>query len=313
MKRSSRVFTAWMLATMLLVSIYSGSALAFVDREPPEPTYIETDDPPTIVDGVYDEWDLPVDFFADMYNSGNPDEIWPGFKLLSKLYLRYNCSTETLYAIVLGEPNVPVLVAGEDAFIKIPDIGLPGDKLVDGDGDGVPGAEFEWVNSNGRTANGWEASAPLAQGSYELNVHTNVWDDGESKTSAVANRGILLVIDCESTAITLASFAAEPGVGSVTLAWETGTEVDNAGFNLYRATTPEGPYTKINDTLIAAKGDPVSGASYSFLDKGASPGTYYYKLEDVDYYGVTTLHGPASVTVMPRFRRPAFRPTAPGF
>ena len=104
---------------------------------------------------------------------------------------------------------------------------------------------------------------------------------------------------------------AQGGAGQASLAWETGTETDNAGFNLYRATAEDGPYAKVNDALIAAQGDPVSGASYSFTDEGLSTGTYYYKLEDVDYSGITTLHGPASATVLPRFRRPRFRPRPP--
>jgi hypothetical protein len=116
---------------------------------------------------------------------------------------------------------------------------------------------------------------------------------------------------CEPTAITLASFAAQAGLGSVTLAWETGTEVDNAGFNLYRASAADGPFVKVNSALIAAEGDPVAGASYSFLDKGLESGAYYYKLEDVDLNGVTTLHGPVSATVLPRLRRPSYRPTLP--
>jgi hypothetical protein len=115
----------------------------------------------------------------------------------------------------------------------------------------------------------------------------------------------------EPTAVELASFAAEAGVGSVTLAWRTAAEIDNAGFNLYRATAPDGPYTKVNGALIAAEGDPVSGASYTFLDEGLSSGTYYYKLEDVDLSGVATLHGPVSVTVAPSLRRPSYRPTSP--
>jgi hypothetical protein len=113
------------------------------------------------------------------------------------------------------------------------------------------------------------------------------------------------------TAVTLAAFTAEPGVGSVTLAWETGTEIDNAGFNLYRASAADGPYVKVNHKLIAAEGDPVAGAGYSFLDKGLESGTYYYKLEDVDLNGVTTRHGPVSATVLPRLRRPSYRPTLP--
>jgi len=113
-------------------------------------------------------------------------------------------------------------------------------------------------------------------------------------------------------AITLASFTAKAGVGAVNLAWETGTEVDNAGFNLYRATAADGAYTKVNDALIAAKGDAVSGASYSYLDQRLQAGTYFYKLEDVDLSGLVTTHGPVSATILPRFRRPAYRPTWPG-
>ena len=113
-----------------------------------------------------------------------------------------------------------------------------------------------------------------------------------------------------ATAITLASFTARPSGSSVMLAWETGTELDNAGFNLYRATAADGPYTRINETLIAAEGDAVAGASYSFLDTPGY-GTFYYQLEDVDYYGVSTLHGPVEATVARPFRRPLRRPFVP--
>jgi len=112
------------------------------------------------------------------------------------------------------------------------------------------------------------------------------------------------------TAITLVSFTARAANGGVTLAWETGTEIDNAGFNLYRATSTDGPYTQINDALIPAEGDAVAGASYTFLDTPGY-GTFYYQLEDVDYYGVSTLHGPVEATVARPFRRPLRRPFVP--
>jgi hypothetical protein len=99
------------------------------------------------------------------------------------------------------------------------------------------------------------------------------------------------------TAITLASFTAEAGADHVTLAWETGTEVDNAGFNLWRSEAADGPYTRLNETLIPAEGDAVSGASYTFTDADVVKGvTYYYKLEDVDIHGVSTFHGLVSAT-----------------
>jgi hypothetical protein len=99
------------------------------------------------------------------------------------------------------------------------------------------------------------------------------------------------------TAIELLSFIAQPSTDHVTLAWQTGTEVDNAGFNLWRAEAADDTYTKLNDTLIPAQGDPVSGASYTYTDDDVIQGnTYYYKLEDVDTRGVSTLHGPVSAT-----------------
>jgi len=98
----------------------------------------------------------------------------------------------------------------------------------------------------------------------------------------------------------LTSFTAEAGADHVILTWGTGPEIDNAGFNLHRATAEDGPYTKLNDALILAKGDPESGASYVYTDTAVARGvTYYYELEDVDIHGVSTLHGPVSATLLP--------------
>lgn len=102
---------------------------------------------------------------------------------------------------------------------------------------------------------------------------------------------------CPPTAIELLSFTAEAHAdGTVTLGWETATEVDNAGFDLYRTTAEGGPYTKITSTLIPAQGDLVAGASYSYVDSPGS-GTFRYILADVDASGEITLHGPVMVEV----------------
>jgi len=99
----------------------------------------------------------------------------------------------------------------------------------------------------------------------------------------------------DTTAITLAAFTATPGESGVTVTWETGTEIDNAGFNLYRAFAAPGPYTRLNPNLIPATGSAVTGAAYSYLDVTAAPDTvYFYKLEDIDTAGVSTFHGPVS-------------------
>jgi len=103
-----------------------------------------------------------------------------------------------------------------------------------------------------------------------------------------------------ATLIDLSSFTATPKFSKVILQWSTEAETDNAGFNLYRSTSENGDYIKINDSLIPAEGTSTQGASYSFVDNEVKNRmTYYYKLEDIDLNGTSTMHGP--VTATPRW------------
>ncbi len=65
--------------------------------------------------------------------------------------------------------------------------------------------------------------------------------------------------------------------------WETETEIDTAGFNVYRSDQPDGDFELLNNGLIPSSGDATSGSSYSFVDASVTAGeTYYYRLEDVE-------------------------------
>jgi hypothetical protein len=82
--------------------------------------------------------------------------------------------------------------------------------------------------------------------------------------------------------------------------WTTASEVDHAGFNLYRGDSPDGPWMKLNQALIPPAGDPIVGGKYSYGDDTVGPGrTYYYLLEDVALNGSTTRHPPIQVTASP--------------
>jgi len=99
------------------------------------------------------------------------------------------------------------------------------------------------------------------------------------------------------TVIELSSFEAVGGLKRINLIWTTASEVNNAGFNVYRAESADGNYEKINESLIAAQGSPTQSAAYEYVDKDVkSRKTYYYKLEDVNVNGTSTLHGPVSAT-----------------
>jgi len=94
------------------------------------------------------------------------------------------------------------------------------------------------------------------------------------------------------TYIELVSFETRPQGSSIVLTWETGTEIDNAGFVIYRAIMGTFDYQQVSD-LIAAEGSPASGASYSFTDNAVEAGvTYNYWLIDVETSGKWTAHGP---------------------
>ena len=87
-----------------------------------------------------------------------------------------------------------------------------------------------------------------------------------------------------------------PTEAVVIVEWTTASEVDTAGFNLYRSEDPDGPFTRINDHLIPASPDPLLGGSYAFTDTDVVAGhTYYYQLEDVEIDGTATRHGPIEV------------------
>ena len=99
------------------------------------------------------------------------------------------------------------------------------------------------------------------------------------------------------TLINLIFFDAEPGNKNITLIWETASEIENAGFNLYRSESMNGKYKLINKQLIPTKGSSVQGSTYEFIDKNLKNGkTYYYKLEDIDTAGQSTFHGPVKAT-----------------
>ncbi len=101
------------------------------------------------------------------------------------------------------------------------------------------------------------------------------------------------------TEVRLITFTATREPRGVHLAWRTGYEVDNLGFHLYREI--DGRRTRITRSLVAGSGLMVGSGSrvtneqsYSYWDvdaAAASPAAAYW-LEDVDFNGKSTWHGP---------------------
>ncbi len=83
---------------------------------------------------------------------------------------------------------------------------------------------------------------------------------------------------------------------SVVVEWTTASELDMAGFNLYRSTLPGGPFTQVNDRLIPPSSDPLTGGTYSYSDEPVEAGkVYFYQLEAVETSGMVERFGPIEV------------------
>jgi hypothetical protein len=100
-----------------------------------------------------------------------------------------------------------------------------------------------------------------------------------------------------TTVVELTSFTAVGREAAVELLWETGSELNNLGFHLYRSLSASGPYERITEAVIPGLGSSPAGRSYSFRDSGLTNGaTYFYRLEDIETTGRSSLHGPVSAT-----------------
>ena len=101
------------------------------------------------------------------------------------------------------------------------------------------------------------------------------------------------------TRIELESFRATAAGEQVDVTWQTGLEVDNLGFNVYR--DRGGQRTRLNPSLIAGSALLVgpgvtlgAGRSYAWIDTVPADGDRYW-LEEQDLAGHSTWHGPAAV------------------
>ncbi|NLE74064.1 MAG: hypothetical protein GX604_05510 [Actinobacteria bacterium] len=97
------------------------------------------------------------------------------------------------------------------------------------------------------------------------------------------------------TAVELRSFKATAERNAIVLAWETTSEINNLGFNLYRAKKVDGERTRINAELIRSNVNPgsSSGATYEYPDTTFTGNrTFYYWLEAINIHGPNDLYGP---------------------
>jgi len=102
--------------------------------------------------------------------------------------------------------------------------------------------------------------------------------------------------------VQLSLFTATLTNKGVKLFWTTESEVNNLGFEVWRAYEENGQYEPVssymNNPELIGHGSTTIRHEYSYVDDFIVNGhSYWYKLFDVDYNGNRTEHGPISITV----------------
>jgi len=125
-----------------------------------------------------------------------------------------------------------------------------------------------WTPANGSlplglslTPNGILLGTPTASGTITFAVHLV---DGSNPQKSVTSGSLTMnVVPQPPTNVATGNITAT----SVNLIWEFSLSSDVVSYNVYRATTPGGPYANVGS---------VNAATFSFTDTVQSHTTYYY-------------------------------------
>jgi hypothetical protein len=170
----TRTAAAIVAAVLLLTAALAPASLAAAPNPNPGSA---------TVDGAIGDWSLSADFFSDMTAGGVA-----GRDVLAKLYLKYDCDAQVLYALALSQGGEKILQDADESYVMI-----DGSKLIE-----LDNGSFAWVDPSGNVADGFEGSTGLAPGSYTLRAHVLVADDSADGYTAMdtVGRYIPLVIVC---------------------------------------------------------------------------------------------------------------------
>jgi hypothetical protein len=157
----------------------------------------------------------------------------------------------------------------------------PGGMTWTGD---LPAASTLTINYQVQVSAGVPVGVPLC-------INTE-FDNGVGGTTSVT---ACTIVNCAPTSVDLRYFRAVGAGDRVTLIWETATEANALGFNVYRSTEAGDPGIRLNPALIPATGGAAVGVLYQLGDMLSAEGTYSYRLEVVNRDGPPDVFGPMTV------------------
>lgn len=218
-----------------------------------------------------------------------------------------NTSSDTIPAITLGPGQCVIVAATASGFqsehhnnnhqvLAVADgeigngLNNTGDRLILKDNNGTAVDCVSWGSDT--TCFSPAVSAPSD------NTDQTIQRTSDTDTDTKNDWAIATETPCSNppTALTLGHFAAISHGNVTRLQWQTGYEVSNLGFNLYRE--QDGRWVRLNPSIIAGSAlfvgsntELTAGRSYSWLDPHPQPGAQYW-LEAIDLSGEQELYGP---------------------
>ena len=240
-----------------------------------------------------------------------------------------NYSDEGLTPAVIGQPDDINYSIGKNGWCvldmqyPIPDVTGSDFTVYEGDtspegyycyaGQTIDGPWLLLGTGNGTTQFDLAASG-LAHAQF-----IRILDDGDG-TAVTPNAGFDLDA-IEATAVIpveLVSFTAESEGDKVVLMWQTATETNNSGFEIQKSekSNVNGQTVWEKVTFVDGRGTTTEVTNYTYNDKVVKPGTYLYRLKQIDFDGTVAyspeveidVTGPAEFALFQNYPNP-FNPT----
>ncbi|MEE9450520.1 MAG: M14 family zinc carboxypeptidase [Ignavibacteriaceae bacterium] len=240
-----------------------------------------------------------------------------------------NYSDEGLTPAVIGQPDDINYSIGKNGWCvldmqyPIPDVTGSDFTVYEGDtspegyycyaGQTIDGPWLLLGTGNGTTQFDLAASG-LAHAQF-----IRILDDGDG-TAVTPNAGFDLdAIEANAVIpVELVSFTAESEGDKVVLMWQTATETNNSGFEIQKSekSNVNGQTVWEKVTFVDGRGTTTEVTNYTYNDKVVKPGTYLYRLKQIDFDGTVAyspeveidVTGPVEFALFQNYPNP-FNPT----
>ncbi len=223
------------------------------------------------------------DYDAIVSSNNQALAMWTDFRQLNEgSYVGYFPD----FAMTISPNMITLPQNGGQVFVSVD---VPDVKLYDSDA--IFSASVSPLPSNGTITLDFPGGNTISSfpGSVQLRVQTSgnvtvgaytITIQGEGLNGTPVHRR---TVDVDVVVpVELTSFAANVKDQDVVLNWITASETNNRGFEIERRTINTG---FVSVGFINGKGTITESQSYSFIDKKMLPGSYTYRLKQIDFDG----------------------------